>query len=99
MPENHSVSTYFDILSGKVDDKMNYGKIRFEHVAIDVNKLMSDFYTIRDNGDKIIRTKGSIYGKQNSNLSLEISHLDPRRICVTKEDFQKRGQENSIKRL
>ena len=42
-----------------------------------------------DNGKRIIRNRLSIYGKQNANSSLQISHLAPSKICVTKEDFQK----------
>ena len=66
MPKNHSTSIYFHILRGNTDDRMNYSKIMFDHVAIDVNTLIS---------------------RRSSNFSLEISHLDPRRICVTKKYF------------
>ena len=88
LPKNHTTQEYIDILSGVLDDKLNYSRIQFENVTINVNKFISDFYTLTDTGDRIIRNKGSIFGKQNSNSSLEISHLDPKRICVTKEDFQ-----------
>ena len=89
MPKNHDPGTFTNILKGNLDDNMNYSKIQFDQVTIDVNKFISDFYTLTDQGVKIIRSKGSVHGKQNSNLSLTINHLDPRRVCVIKEDFQK----------
>ena len=88
MPTNHSVGPYYEILLGREDDGLNYSKILFHKVIIDVHKLILDFSTSIDNGTKIVRAKGSIHGKQNSNRSLEISHLDSQRICVTKETFQ-----------
>ena len=90
MPENHSVSVYSDILDGAYDDHMNYSKIRFDHVAIDVNEFISDYYTLSDDGIKIIRPSyGSQHGEQNSRMFLEIDHLDSRRICVSKTYFEK----------
>ena len=90
MPTNHSVGPYYEILLGREDDSLNYSKILFHKVIIDVHKLILDFSTSIDNGTKIVRAKGSIHGKQNSNRSLEISHLDSQRICVTKEAFSRK---------
>ena len=89
MPKNLSTLTYMSILSGDMDAKPDYSEIQFDNVTIDVNNFITDLYTLTDKGERIIRSKGSIYGKQNSNSKLQITHFDPKRICVTTEDFQK----------
>ena len=89
MPKNLSTDIYMNILSGIRPEKLNYSELQFEDVTIDLNKFITDSYTLTDKGKRIIRSKGSVHGKQNSNSSLQISHLAPNRICVTKNDFQK----------
>ena len=90
MPNNYSAGEYSRILIGAIDDHMNYSRIRFDLVAIDVNELISVFYTSPDKGNNIMRAEGDgWYGKLTSNFSLKVSHLDPRRVCVSKDDFQK----------
>ena len=84
MPYNHSAYVYSRILQGEFDDYMNYSKIRLDYVVIDVNSLISHHYTLTDEGIKIIPTT-----EQKSNALLEISHLDSKRVCVTKQNFEK----------
>ena len=66
MPDNHSTRSYSRILDGAKDDDMNYSRIRFDHVAIDVNRFISDYYKFTDEGNKIIRNSRSHHGEQNS---------------------------------
>ena len=89
MPKNLSTDTYISILTGNLDPKSAYTELQFDDVTIDINKFITDSYTLTDKGERIIRSKGSAYGKQSSSSSLQISHLDPNKVCVTKEDFQK----------
>ena len=88
LPKGHTTREYAEVLSGQLHDQKNYSSIKFDHVIINVNKLVSDFCTTTDTGAKIIRTKLSVCGRKNSNSSLRINHLDSEKICVTKEDFQ-----------
>ena len=88
MPQNHSAYAYSRILDGDDNDSMNYSKIRFDYVAIDVNKFISDYHTLSDEGIKVIRSSDFHHGQQNSSTFLEISHLDSRRVCVSKKDFE-----------
>ena len=68
MPKNHSTSIYFHILRGNTDDRMNYSKILYDQVAINVTALIS---------------------WRASNQPLKTNHLDPSRICISKEHFGK----------
>ena len=59
------------------DHSQNYTTIQFDDVVINFNELFTRFYTLTNTREK------------NFNATLDISHFDPLRVCVTKKDFPK----------
>ena len=90
MPK-HSMDEYTRILRGEnvVKPQADYDEIQFDHVVRNVNDFITEFLTLTNKNERVIRAAFSKYGMKNSNSTLEISHYDTNRVCVTKNDFPK----------
>ena len=86
---NHSANEYEKVLSGQIEDTLDYDKIRIDQVVMNINDLISKFKTTKSDGKTINQMPLLSSGTKNLNSTLEISHYDPNRVCVTKTKFQK----------
>ena len=89
LTSNQSAKEYKKVLDGQIKDSLDYDKIRIDQIVMNINDLITKFITTKSDGKTINQMPLSSSGTKNSNSTLEISHYDTNRVCVTKTKFQK----------